>query len=76
MIEEHVKETAKMQPCKRCGRPLKNLQSVRYEMGPVCLAKELGITPKPRQRKDPNYPKIIKDDEHVGKSTANELPKP
>ncbi len=64
--------------CKRCGRLLKNPESVKYSMGPVCLAKELGIEPRTRHKKDPNYPKIIKDDEYAeyaGESNTSELPK-
>jgi len=58
-----------MPPCKKCGRALKNLISIRLGIGPVCLAKEqekqknrlmiLGVLL--------NYPKILEDDEYVDK---------
>ncbi len=32
----------KSSSCRKCGRALKNPQSVRLGIGPVCLAKEIG----------------------------------
>lgn len=51
--------------CRKCGKPLKNLTSVKLGIGPVCLAKELGKI-KPRTTgNDLAYPKILKDDAHA-----------
>lgn len=53
--------------CKRCNKPLKNPVSIKYEMGPTCLEKELGIKPtRPvKARISGNYPQLFNLEEET-----------
>ena len=48
--------------CRRCGRVLKKLESIRLGIGPTCLIKELEKRNKSKQHKNLAYPKLIKEE--------------
>ena len=52
--------------CRKCGRTLKSLESIKSGIGPVCLARERDLARTP-------YPKIIKDDAYDNKSGNRKL---
>jgi len=45
--------------CRKCGRVLKKMESIRRGIGPTCLGKELGRKNKISQYTDATYPKIL-----------------
>ena len=49
--------------CRRCGRPLRTLESVKRGIGPVCLNKEIGKRNKINYYKKITYPKILKEED-------------
>lgn len=57
--------------CQRCGRDLKNPNSVKIGLGPVCLRKL-----KKEQGAGKKYPRLLEDDLYVGRGGNLQLPKP